>query len=134
MPIPDSETPFTRIGGQLAVDRLVDVFYARMSTLPQAQTIRAMHPADLEPVKAILKQFVAQWMGGPQTYSEQRGHPRLRMRHLPFSIGTAERDAWMLCMTGARRGRHRRGSEGGGRGARPTAPTRAPGQRVRGPG
>jgi hemoglobin len=101
VPTLESETPFTRIGGQAAVDRLVDVFYARMSTLPDAQTIRAMHPADLGPVKAILKQFLAQWMGGPQTYSEQRGHPRLRMRHLPFSIGTAGRDAWMLCMTGA---------------------------------
>jgi hemoglobin len=94
-------THFERIGGQPAVDRLVELFYQRMDALPEAALIRALHPADLGPVKAILKQYLAQWLGGPDLYSQQRGHPQLRRRHLPFRIGAAERDAWMLCMTGA---------------------------------
>jgi hemoglobin len=98
---PQLDTPFARIGGQPAVDRLVDAFYARMSALPEAATIRAMHAADLAGVKRVLKAFLAEWMGGPRRYSEARGHPQLRARHLPFAIGSAERDAWMLCMTGA---------------------------------
>lgn len=49
----------------------------------------------------MLKRYLAEWLGGPAAYSRKRGHPRLRMRHRPFRIGTAERDAWMLCMTGA---------------------------------
>jgi hemoglobin len=72
-----------------------------MDTLPQARVIRAMHPADLEPVKEVLKRYFTEWLGGPPLYSEERGHPRLRRRHMPFSIGAAERDAWMLCMTRA---------------------------------
>ncbi|MCW5695621.1 MAG: group II truncated hemoglobin [Bauldia sp.] len=101
MDTPGGDTLFARIGGQPAVDRLVDAFYARMSTLPEAAVIRAMHADDLGPVKDVLKSFLGQWMGGPPRYSEARGHPRLRARHLPFAIGAAERDAWMLCMTGA---------------------------------
>lgn len=92
---------FQLIGGQAAIDRLVDLFYDRMDTLPEARTIRAMHPADLTEIRAVLKKYLAEWLGGPKTYSEERGHPRLRMHHLPFPIGAAERDAWMLCMTGA---------------------------------
>jgi hemoglobin len=49
----------------------------------------------------VLKTYLAEWLGGPRAYSQERGHPRLRARHLPFSIGNAERDAWMLCMRGA---------------------------------
>jgi hemoglobin len=91
-------TPFALIGGQNTVDRLVDRFYDLMESLPEAQGIRALHPQDLENIRGVLKKYLAQWLGGPTTYSEERGHPRLRARHLPFSIGDAERDAWMLCM------------------------------------
>jgi hemoglobin len=98
---PANLAPFELIGGQPAVDRVVDAFYDRMSTLPDAAAIRAMHARNLGPMRMLLKKYLAQWLGGPQTYSEERGHPRLRARHLPFSIGVAERDQWMLCMRGA---------------------------------
>ncbi len=94
-------TPFALIGGQPVVDALVDAFYHRMDTLPEAGVIRAMHAKDLGSVKNVLKRYLGEWMGGPALYSQERGHPRLRMRHGPFQIGVAERDAWMLCMTGA---------------------------------
>jgi hemoglobin len=92
---------FDRIGGLVVVDRLVEAFYGRMDSLSEARTIRAMHPADLGPVKAVLKRYLAEWMGGPKLYSPEKGHPRLRQRHMGFPIGAAERDAWMACMEGA---------------------------------
>jgi hemoglobin len=92
---------FDLVGGQTAVDRIVDAFYARMDTLPDATTIRALHPPDLSGSRTVLKKYLAEWLGGPDRYSQERGHPRLRMRHLPFRIGAAERDAWLLCMRGA---------------------------------
>lgn len=98
---PATTAPFIGIGGQAVVDALVDAFYQRMDTLPEAKVIRAMHADDLESVKGILKQYLGEWMGGPALYSQARGHPRMRMRHGHFRIGLAERDAWMLCMTGA---------------------------------
>jgi hemoglobin len=94
-------TPFELIGGHSAVDRIIDSFYDRMDTLPEARIIRDLHPEDLGATRAVLKKYLAEWLGGPRTYSEERGHPRLRARHLPFSIGDEERDAWMLCMRGA---------------------------------
>jgi hemoglobin len=94
-------TPFEQIGGQLTVDRIIDLFYDRMDSLPEARIIRVMHPEDLGATRAVLKRYLAEWLGGPQAYSQERGHPRLRARHLPFSIGDEERDAWMFCMQGA---------------------------------
>ncbi len=72
-----------------------------MDSLPEAKLIRAMHAKDLAPVGEILKRYLGEWLGGPKAYSQERGHPRLRMRHMQFRIGPAERDAWMLCMSGA---------------------------------
>src|SRR5208337_2995690 len=95
------DTHFSRLGGAPAVDRLVEAFYRRMDALPEARAIRAMHLADLAPTKAILKDYLGEWLGGPTLYSQKRGHPRLRMRHARFAIGPAERDAWMICMLGA---------------------------------
>lgn len=89
---------FERLGGMPAVIRLVDAFYAAMDARPDAAVIRAMHPADLGEVKVTLVKYLAQWTGGPTAYSEERGHPQLRRRHMPFAIGDAERDAWMACM------------------------------------
>ena len=94
-------TPFQQIGGQPAVDRIIDRFYDRMDTLPEARVIRVLHPENLGATREVLKRYLAEWLGGPRAYSEERGHPRLRARHLPFSIGNEERDAWMLCMRGA---------------------------------
>jgi hemoglobin len=92
---------YERIGGAAGVDRLVEAFYRRVDTLPQAATIRAMHAADLSPTKAILKVYLNEWLGGPKEYTRRRGPPRLRRAHADFAIGAAERDAWMLCMRGA---------------------------------
>lgn len=97
----ESSTPFARMGGAPAVDRLVEAFYARMDTLPEARTVRAMHAHDLTDIKGVLKRYLSEWFGGPRLYSSERGHPRLRMRHFGFKIGEAERDAWLLCMQGA---------------------------------
>ncbi|HEY4212683.1 MAG TPA: group II truncated hemoglobin [Steroidobacteraceae bacterium] len=91
-------TPFEQIGGQPSVDRIIDAFYDAMDTLPEARIIRVLHPEDLGNTRGVLKKFLAEWLGGPRTYSEERGHPRLRARHLPFSIGDEERDAWIFCM------------------------------------
>lgn len=100
--IADAPNPhFARIGGETEVRRLVDAFYRRMETLPEAASIRAMHGPDLEEIKATLLLHLVEWLGGPKEYSARRGPPRLRARHLRFPIGPAERDAWMLCMRGA---------------------------------
>jgi hemoglobin len=88
----------TKIGGADTVHRLVEAFYGNMDAMPAARTIRAMHAETLAPAKAILKLYLAEWLGGPNEYSAKRGHPRLRMRHMRFPIGPAERAAWMLCM------------------------------------
>lgn len=92
---------FERIGGAVVIDRLVEAFYRRMDTLPEARAIRAMHADDLGAVKSTLKRYLSEWTGGPKLYSPEKGHPRLRQRHMGFQIGNAERDAWLLCMRGA---------------------------------
>ncbi|TCT07878.1 group II truncated hemoglobin [Aquabacter spiritensis] len=92
---------FERIGGAVTVDRLVESFYRNMDTLPEARTIRAMHAPDLGATKGVLKRYLCEWLGGPRLYSAEKGHPRLRQRHLGFRIASAERDAWMLCMSRA---------------------------------
>lgn len=99
--INQEHSPYQRLGGEQAVRKLVDRFYDLMDTLPEAETIRAMHPDDLSGSRDKLFKFLSGWLGGPQLYIQEFGHPRLRARHLPFSIGSAERDAWMLCMTQA---------------------------------
>lgn len=98
---PGRPSHFERLGGVPAIEQLVERFYALMDSLPEAAGIRAMHGPDLAPVKAVLVRFLTEWTGGPQAYSAERGHPRLRRKHLPFAIGSAERDAWMRCMAGA---------------------------------
>jgi hemoglobin len=101
IPETPAATPFDRIGGQPVIDSLVDAFYHRMETLAEAEGIRGIHAKDLSSVKVLLKRYLGEWLGGPKLYSQERGHPRMRMRHMPFKIGEAERDAWMFCMTGA---------------------------------
>ena len=92
---------FDRLGGAETIDRLVDSFYANMDAFPHAKTIRAMHAPDLTDVKQVLKTYLTEWTGGPKLYSPVKGHPRLRQRHLGFSIGTEESAAWLSCMTAA---------------------------------
>lgn len=92
---------FERLGGAVVIDRLVEAFYARMDRLPEAAFIRDMHADDLTNTKQVLKRYLSEWTGGPKLYSPEKGHPRLRQRHMGFPIGNAERDAWLLCMRGA---------------------------------
>ncbi len=91
-------TPYSLLGGEAALRELVERFYAYMDSLPEARGIRAMHAPDLGGAKDKLFKFLSGWLGGPNLFWEEFGHPRLRMRHLPFSIGIRERDQWMLCM------------------------------------
>lgn len=91
-------TPYERLGGEPVLRALVQRFYHYMNELPEARTIRKMHAADLGQAQDRLFKFLSGWLGGPNLYWEEYGHPRLRMRHFPFSIGEAERDQWMLCM------------------------------------
>ena len=85
-------------GGTEKIRVLVETFYDIMHTDPQAAPIRALHPADLTSSREKLFMFLTGWTGGPQLYIERYGHPRLRQRHMPFSIGESERDQWMYCM------------------------------------
>lgn len=91
-------TPYQLIGGEPAVRALTSRFYQYMDTLPEAQTIRAMHPADLADSTEKLYMFLSGWLGGPNLYIERFGHPFLRARHMPFSIASPDAAAWMMCM------------------------------------
>ncbi|NJM08436.1 globin [Candidatus Gracilibacteria bacterium] len=86
------------VGGAETFQRLVDEFYSRVEQDP---LLRTMFPADLEPGKKHQLLFLIQYFGGPRDYNELRGHPRLRMRHAPFPIGQAARDAWLGHMLAA---------------------------------
>jgi hemoglobin len=94
-------TLYQRVGGEAYFRALVERFYEGVERDP---VLRPLYPEDLEPGKAHLAAFLVQYWGGPTTYSEERGHPRLRMRHAPFSIGSAQRDAWFGHMATAVRG------------------------------
>jgi hemoglobin len=91
-------TLYERVGGGEFFRALVERFYQAVATDP---LLRALYPDDLGPPSEHLRLFLEQYWGGPTTYSELRGHPRLRMRHAPFVIGSAEREAWMRHMTAA---------------------------------
>ena len=93
-----SNTPYEGLGGADAVRRLVDRFYDLMDELPETHGLRQLHPTDLTGSRQSLFEFLSGWFGGPPLYIEKKGHPRLRMRHMLFAIGPAERDQWMLCM------------------------------------
>ena len=93
----ESVTVFMAVGGQAFFDDLVGGFYRRVAEDP---VLLPLYPDahDLGPAADRLAKFLAQYWGGPTTYSEERGHPRLRMRHVPFTIGPTERDAWLAAM------------------------------------
>lgn len=93
-----TDSLYARLGGAPAIHALVDRFYALMDELPEAYTVRKLHPESLAGSADSLFKFLSGWFGGPPLYISERGHPRLRMRHAPYAIGTVERDEWMLCM------------------------------------
>lgn len=94
----DPVTPYTLLGGQTGLRDLVERFYRHMETMSETAGIRAMHPIDLSGSKEKLFMFLSGWLGGPNLYWEAYGHPRLRMRHLPFTIGRAESEQWLAAM------------------------------------
>ena len=90
------ESFYEAVGGEQTFHRIVSRFYAEVA---RDELVRPLYPEqDLGPAEERLRLFLTQYWGGPQTYSQRRGHPRLRMRHAPFRIGPAERDAWLRCM------------------------------------
>jgi hemoglobin len=92
----DEQTLYEAIGGEPAFRRLVRRFYQEVAADPE---LRPVYPSkDLGPAEEHLRLFLIQYWGGPQTYNELRGHPRLRMRHVRFTIGERERDAWLRHM------------------------------------
>lgn len=95
---PDLPTPYERLGAEPTVRALVDRFYDLMDLEPGYTALRAAHGSDLVQAREKLFLFLSGWLGGPQHYVERYGHPRLRMRHMPFSIGVLERDQWVACM------------------------------------
>jgi hemoglobin len=94
----DTPRHYERLGGLPAVTALVDAFYGAMDSREDATALRAMHACDLRETKAVLVQYLCEWLGGPKAYSPERGAPMLRQRHQPFAIDSTARDAWMACM------------------------------------
>ena len=95
---PPHETPFEWIGGEEKVHALVERFYDLMDLEPKYAELRAAHGTHLERARQNLFWFLCGWLGGPQHYTDRFGHPRLRMRHMPFKIGIKERDQWVAAM------------------------------------
>jgi hemoglobin len=91
-----TDTFYDEIGGEETIRTIVHRFYAGVA---DDEVLRPLYPEeDLGPAEDRLRMFLEQYWGGPRTYSDLRGHPRLRMRHFPFRIGPGERDAWLRCM------------------------------------
>lgn len=97
-PMDHTRSVFDLIGGEPKVRALVDRFYDLMDLEPDLRELRAAHGPSLDNARDRLFWFLCGWMGGPDHYVNQFGHPRLRARHLPFSIGSVERDQWVACM------------------------------------
>ncbi|HEX8928713.1 MAG TPA: globin [Actinomycetota bacterium] len=99
MTTPEQITFYDAVGGEETFRRLVSRFYQGVAADP---LLRPLYPEeDLAGAEERLRQFLVQYWGGPSTYSQRRGHPALRMRHVRFAIGQAERDAWLRHMTEA---------------------------------
>ena len=95
---PDQPSAFDLMGGEPNLRALVERFYDLMDLEPQYGALRAAHGDSLDRAREKTFWFLCGWMGGPQHYTERFGHPRLRMRHMPFQIGILERDQWLACM------------------------------------
>jgi hemoglobin len=95
---PAHATPFAWIGGEEKIKALVERFYDLMDLEPGYAALRAVHGTELERARQHLFWYLCGWLGGPQHYTERFGHPRLKMRHMPFKIGIRERDEWLACM------------------------------------
>ncbi|WP_072802520.1 globin [Rhodococcoides yunnanense] len=90
------QTFYDAVGGADTFHKLTATFYEEVA---KDEIVRPLYPEeDLAPAERRMRMFLEQYWGGPRTYSDERGHPRLRMRHSPFRIGPIERDAWLRCM------------------------------------
>ncbi len=98
---PTFETPFAWIGGEDKVKALTERFYDLMDLESGYAELRTAHGPDLGGAREKLFWFLCGWLGGPPHYTDRFGHPRLRMRHMPFKIGEVERDQWLACMAQA---------------------------------
>jgi hemoglobin len=94
----DEQSVYDMVGGDPTFQKLVDIFYARIAADPQ---LRQLFPPDMEPGKRWQFLFLTQFFGGPPRYAQERGHPRLRMRHFPFPIDQRARDSWLGHMLAA---------------------------------
>ncbi|MDQ7091672.1 MAG: group II truncated hemoglobin [Methylococcales bacterium] len=97
----EQPTFYALIGGEKTILQLVTRFYFHMDSLPETTALRAIHAEDLTETRQKLFKFLSGWLGGPDLFVQEYGHPRLRRRHFPFAIGESERDQWMLCMNHA---------------------------------
>ena len=102
-PTGGTRTPFEWMGGETVVKALCERFYDLMDLEPDYAALRSVHGTDLSQARDKLFWFLCGWLGGPSHYTERFGHPRLRMRHMPFPIGIRERDQWLACMDQAMR-------------------------------
>ena len=94
--VTDPQNFYAEVGGAPVFEKIVARFYAEVRA---DEVLRPLYPEeDLGPAEVRLRMFLEQYWGGPRTYSDQRGHPRLRMRHAPFRGGPIARDAWLRCM------------------------------------
>jgi hemoglobin len=100
---PKFTSVFEWIGGEAPIKAMVERFYDLMDLEPAYKILRNVHGTDLSYGRERLFWFLCGWMGGPQHYTERFGHPMLRARHMPFSIGIEERDQWLACMSQAMR-------------------------------
>lgn len=97
-------TPYEAIGGEESVKRLANRFYDIMESDPLANELLQLHSRPLNRIRHVFTQYLIMWMGGPDTYQQQYGHPRLRARHLPFAITPQLKAQWMYCMRKAMMG------------------------------
>jgi hemoglobin len=93
-----NQSLYELMGGEAGLRTLVNRFYDLLDSSPEAAQLRSLHPKSLKQSREKFFMFLTGWAGGPQLYVEKYGHPRLRMRHMPFSIGVVERDQWLWCM------------------------------------
>jgi len=91
-------TPYELLGGAAPLRNLVDRFYDVMDSAPEARELRAMHGADLGPMRDKLYEFMSGWLGGPSLYSQRTGSVCITRAHAPFPIDAAARDQWLWCM------------------------------------
>ncbi len=96
-----SDTLYQRLGAETGVRTLVHRFYQLMDELPEAWEVRRLHPETLANSEQNLFEYLSGWFGGPTTYTDKKGHPRMRMRHAPYAVTPSAKNEWMMCMTQA---------------------------------